>query len=191
MADDDDDFFSEDVTQPLGPYKPDPVIFNAGVAAYDAGDYETAFQTWLPMAQGGDLAAMRNVAHLLRLGLGTDKDADRAAFFYRRAARRGLAGAQANLGLMLLKGDGIDQNKTEAAKWFMAATRRGHMLSAFELGKMLETGDGVGQSYEAAYALYKRAAEAGHEPARQRMALIAPNLDPGAQSELLAGTPCH
>ena len=48
--------------------------FQAGVAAYDAGDYTRAYEIWLPLAKLGDLAAQRNVGHLLRLGRGTARD---------------------------------------------------------------------------------------------------------------------
>ena len=173
----DEDDFDDDIEAPMGLYKPDPVIFQAGVSAYDRGDYETAYQTWLPMARGGDLAAMRNVGHLLRLGLGTEKDLPRALFFYRRAATRGLAGAQANLGLMHLNGEGTAPNPKEAARWFYAAARRGHVLSTYELGRLLEEGKGVEQSLEVAYDLYARAAAEGHQPAIERLRFLDAKLD--------------
>ena len=65
----------------------DQLKFEEGVQAYDAGDQAAAFAIWLPLAKAGDLAAQRNVAHLLRKGLGVEADPTRALFFYERAAR--------------------------------------------------------------------------------------------------------
>ena len=41
--------------------------FDSGVAAYDAGDYAKAYQIWSSL-DDQDLAAMRNVAMMLRRG---------------------------------------------------------------------------------------------------------------------------
>ena len=47
--------------------------FDLGVAAYDAGDFPKAFQIWSAI-DNDDVAAMRNVAMMLRKGQGTPKD---------------------------------------------------------------------------------------------------------------------
>src|SRR5581483_3347120 len=67
------------------PSETESEAFQKGVAAYDKGDFKTAFGIWLPLAQQGDLAAMRNVALLLRRGEGTKKDPKRALWFYEEA----------------------------------------------------------------------------------------------------------
>lgn len=154
------------------PRQADPTRFNEGVAAYDAGNHAAAFTIWLPLAQGGDVAAMRNVAHLLRKGLGTDKDLVRALAFYKRAAEAGLPGAQANLAMMYLAGEGTKRDAKEAARWLYAATRGGHVIAAHELAKLIEAGDGVPKDMAVAKALYARAAGAGYPPAKQRLAAL-------------------
>lgn len=179
-------------------FKPDPVLFAAAVKAYEAGKYEEAFALWMPMAQQGDLAAMRNIGHMLRRGLGTEADPERALYFYRRAASRGLAGAQANLGMMLLEEPGDDEAAREAAKWFYRAAQGGHVRSMYQLGLLLEQGRGVKQSDEAAAKLYLLAARAGFDPAARRLAAIqgrlglplsvAAGLSP---SEAEASSPAH
>ena len=35
--------------------------FDEGLAAYDRGDYATAFEEWLPIAEQGDAAAQANL----------------------------------------------------------------------------------------------------------------------------------
>lgn len=152
--------------------KSDPVAFAKGVEAYDKGDYAQAYEIWLPLAQHQDPAAMRNVGHLLRKGLGVEKDAKRALVFYKRAAGFGLAGAQANLALMYYEGEGTKKDLKEAARWFLAAAKQGHVLSQYQLGLMLEAGEGIPQNPAAAKVFFQAAAKGGFEPAAQRLAAL-------------------
>lgn len=140
-------------------------VFQTGLVAYDAGDFEAAFTAWLPLAQTGNLAAQRNVAHMLRRGLGVEKDLERAAFFYRRAADYGLPGAQANLGLLYLAGDGVPKDEAKAVEWLSQATYSGHTGATFELARLAELGVGMTANQELALKLYARAAAAGHRGA--------------------------
>src|SRR5271154_883865 len=76
-------------------------IFDSGVVAYDAGDYPKAFKIWWDL-RDEDLAAMRNLAMMLRKGQGVVKDPKKAQELYQRAAEAGLPTAQADLADMLL-----------------------------------------------------------------------------------------
>lgn len=152
--------------------KSDPVAFAKGVEAYDKGDYAEAYKIWLPLAQHQDPAAMRNVAHLLRRGLGVEQDFKRAIVFYKRASGFGLVGAQANLALMYYEGQGTKRDPREAARWFLAAAKQGHVLSQYQLGLMLEAGDGIPQNPAAAKIFFQAAAKGGYEPATQRLAAL-------------------
>jgi TPR repeat protein len=151
--------------------------FNEGVAAYDAGDYEKAFDIWLPLAQQDDLAAMRNVALLLRQGKGTEQYPERALYFYERAARGGLVAAQVNVAFMYLDGDGIPQDHKQASFWFHTAAMAGVPVARYNLGVMYERGLGVEEPDMArALAWYTLAARAGHAQALERLTLLVPSL---------------
>ena len=139
--------------------------FAAAVAAYDRGDFETAFNEWLPLARDDDPAAQRNVAHLYRQGLGVAQDFTEAAYWYRRAAYLGLTGAQSNLAAMYLRGQGVAENPEEAAYWFERAAVGGHILAQYNLGLMYSRGVGVRQSKPRAMAWLYLAAKSGHEQA--------------------------
>ena len=77
-----------------------------GVAAYDKGDYPTAYRNGPSSIDDEDLAAMRNVAMMLRAsGTGVAKDPKKAEELYEMAAEAGLPTAQADLADMLLKGE--------------------------------------------------------------------------------------
>ena len=69
---------------------------------------------WQPLADNYDLAALRNIGHLYRLGQGVARDGEKAVRYYTRAAELGFAPAQLNLAVMLHEGDGIPTDKKAA-----------------------------------------------------------------------------
>lgn len=152
-----------------------PEIFEQGVAAYDAGDYSRAYELWLPLAKGRDLAAMRNVAHMLRLGLGVKADPQRALYFYEQAGEAGLGNAQLNAAFMHLGGNGIPRNEEAAADWFEKAARQGSATAQYNLAVMLERGMGRVKDPAQAQAYYNMAASEGHALAIDRVHLLAEN----------------
>jgi hypothetical protein len=156
---------------------PPSVRFQKGVKAYDKGDYATAFKIWLPLAQHEDLAAMRNVALLLRTGKGVDRDPARALWFYEEAGSKGFALAQLNAAFMHLEGDGVPKNLEAAAFWFHAAARAGSPIAQYNLAVMYESGTGVEKDMGKALGWYALAARSGSEPAIKRLALLVPALD--------------
>jgi TPR repeat protein len=141
--------------------------FDSGVRAYDAGDYEAAFQIWLPLARDGDSFAQRNLGHLYRLGRGVPQDFGVAANWYRRASDQGLVRAQANLANMYLRGQGVEQDTERAAAWFHRAAVAGHTISQFNIGLLFDKGLGVQRDPAKAMGWFLAASEGGHEKARE------------------------
>jgi len=139
--------------------------FDAAVEAYKNQQYEAARASWLPLAWQDDLAAMRNIGHLHRNGLGVPQSFDEAFNWYERAAEKGLAGAQANLADMLERGQGREKDLKEALEWFLAAAEQGHVIAQYRLGLMLMRGDGIEKRLDHALQWFTVAAEAGYEPA--------------------------
>ncbi|MGD1934922.1 MAG: SEL1-like repeat protein [Candidatus Phaeomarinobacter sp.] len=167
------------------PSTTNPVLaiqFKQGVAAYDSKRYTRAFELWLPLAQNGDLAAQRNVAHLLRRGLGVDQDLPRARKFYEQSAEFGFVTAQTNLGVMLLEGEGGKTDPDEAAYWFDRAARGGHPIAQFHLARLYETGTGVMPNPGRALGWYALAARSGHQASLDRLADLVMTL-PGPSTE--------
>jgi TPR repeat protein len=149
--------------------------FNAGVAAYDAGDYQTAFKTWWELRYE-DLAAMRNLAMMLRKGQGVPKDPQKAEELYLRAAEAGLPTAQADLADMYLKGELGSPDLTRALPLLQAAAAANHPLAQYQLGQFYETGAPplVPQNLEVARQLYAAAASHGMPEAAARAAFLGP-----------------
>lgn len=161
--------------------------FMAGVEAYDRGDFLAAYDEWLPLARGGDLAAQRNIGHLYRQGQGVPQDAAVAVNWYTRAAEAGLARAQANLANMYLRGEGVQRNERTAAVWFQRAALNGHTISQFNLGLMYQQGLGVAADLTKAMAWFSRAAEDDHEKSAETLAALqARGLYPAPEEDLRA-----
>ena len=161
--------------------------FKAGVEAYDRGDFLAAYEEWLPLARGGDLAAQRNIGHLYRRGQGVPQDAAVAVNWYTRAAEAGLARAQANLANMYLRGEGVLRDERAAAVWFQRAALEGHTISQFNLGLMYQQGLGVAADLTKAMAWFSRAAEDDHEKSAETLAALkARGISPAPEEVLRA-----
>jgi TPR repeat protein len=157
-------------------------VFDAGVAAYDAGDYEKAFKTWWDLRYE-DLAAMRNLGMMLRKGQGTEKDPAKAEEIYQRAAEAGLPTAQADLADMYLKGEIGPPSLTRALPLLEAAAAANHPVAQYQLGELYETGAPplVPQNLDTARQLYAAAAQHGMKEAAARAAFLGPPAAPPVQ----------
>jgi TPR repeat protein len=145
-------------------------VFNTGVAAYDAGHYEEAFKIWWGL-RDEDVAAMRNVAMMLRKGQGTAKDPEKAEEIYQVAAEAGLPTAQADLADMLLKGEAGPPDMARALPLLKAAAAGNHPVAQFQLGELYETGAQpyVEKNTDVARRLYAAAAGHGMKEAQARL----------------------
>lgn len=158
------------------PLPPPSERFKEGVAAYDKGDFKKAFNIWLPLAQQSDLAAMRNVALLLRTGKGVKRDPARALWFYEDAGSKGFVLAQVNAAFMHLEGDGVPKNLEAAAFWFHTAARAGSPIAQYNLAVMYERGSGVKKDIAKALGWYALAARSGSKLAIARLETLVPAL---------------
>lgn len=164
--------------------------FAAGVKAYEAGDYAAAAAAWTPLAEGGDVAAMRNLGHLYRWGQGVTQNVDTAMDWYRRAAEAGFDRAQTNLAAIYLQGDGgVPVNYDEALKWFAAAARQGNPVAQYNLGLMYELGLGVDKSEALALGWYNNAAKAGQPEALERLSQLVLKREPPKAADLQSAGP--
>jgi len=76
-------------------------------------------------AQGGDAAAMHNMALFAFRGEGGPQDSAAAARWFRAAAERGVVDSQYNLGLLYQAGAGVPADPAQAYLWFSVAARGG------------------------------------------------------------------
>lgn len=160
-------------------------VFNSGVAAYDAGDYQKAFKIWWDLRYE-DIAAMRNLGMMLRKGQGVTKDPKQAEELFLRAAEAGLPTAQADLADMLLKGEAGPPDLARALPLLEAAAAANHPVAQFELGELYETGAPplVPKNLEVARQLYAAAAKHGMSEAADRLRAVAASDAAGASAGL-------
>ncbi len=100
------------------------------LAAFDAGDYATAFEEWRALARAGEVEAQVALAGLYIAGQGTRADAAEALRWYRLAAEQGDAVAQLNLGDLLSRGIGAARDPVGAYVWFALAAAQGRRWPA-------------------------------------------------------------
>jgi len=153
--------------------------FDSGIAAYDAGDYPKAYKIWSGI-DDVDLAAMRNVAMMLRQGQGVAKDPQKAEDLYETAAEAGLPTAQADLADMLLKGEAGPPNPKAALPLLEAAAAANHPVAQYQLAQMYETGANglVPRDTVMARQLYTAAASHGMKEAQDRLNQLAAPISP-------------
>jgi len=105
-------------------------ILGGGYQSYLKGDYKAAFEEWLPLAELGDAEAQYNLGVMYDQGASVDRDLDKAASWYRKAAEQGFLDAQTNLGMMYYRGEGVSSDSTEAARWLRLAADKGDTEAA-------------------------------------------------------------
>ncbi len=104
--------------------------FEAGMEAYQSGDYAAALGRLRPLAEHGHAEAQFNLGLMYVNGQGVAQDHTEAMKWYREAAEQELATAQYNLGLMYGLGQGVPQNFVMAHMWWTLAARQGHRGAA-------------------------------------------------------------
>ena len=133
----------------------------AGVDAYNAGDYKRAIDEWMPAAARNDADALFNLGQVYRLGKGVKPDLAVAEDYYKRAAALGHIVAEGNLGALYLDTEGALFDPKKGIEWLQKASYRGNMLSRYMLGVIYFNGQYVPTDYVEAYAWISLAAGQG------------------------------
>jgi TPR repeat protein len=117
--------------------------FEEALDASITGDYPKAVALWQTLADEGDSQAQFELAWLYTTGLGTEKNLERAAFYFNKAAESGHAESQHKLGQLFLYGQGVTQSYSEALRWFTAAAEQGQGEAQLLLGQLYLRGEGT------------------------------------------------
>ena len=100
--------------------------WHEGGAAYQRGDYETAFKEFKPLAEQGNIWAQYYVGQMYIMGQGIPKDYAEAFKWYKKAAQHGYSLAQGVLGWMYLEGDGVPRDHIISYMWLNLAAAQGN-----------------------------------------------------------------
>ena len=162
----------------LGPAMVTGADVNKGLAAYDVGDYETAFAECMPLAQEGNMTAQFCIGRMYANGFGVMMDDAEALRWYGLAAESGHAEAQYSLGVMHANGWGVPMNDEEAARYYRQSAEQGFVQAMSALAYVTYRGIGVEENLAAGYMWYHIAAELGDLSAISNRDDLAGKLTP-------------
>lgn len=110
--------------------------YQAGFQANQQGDYATALEKWVPLAEQGSSAAQLFLGFMYENAQGMPKDEAAAANWYGEAAERDNMVAQVRLAIIYRDGRGVPADRVKALFWAsMAARTENHMQ---KIGKALQ-----------------------------------------------------
>lgn len=133
--------------------------------ALAAGNFQKAFQIWLPRAYEGDTEAQFRVALMFDSGKGVAKNAREAAYWFTHAAELGHVGAQYRIGVAHLSGLGAPKDLARALGWWRLAADSGNADAQYGLGRACLYGIGLPKDRTEAITWLKAAAGQGHAQA--------------------------
>jgi len=111
-------------------------------------------------AEKGDAKAQVDLGVAFCLGqYGLDKDQQKAAEWYHKAAEQNNEHAQINLGFCYSSGMGVAKDDVEAVKWFRKSAEQNNALAQVAMGDCYGSGIGVAQDLAEALKWYRKAAE--------------------------------
>ena len=152
--------------------------FEKGVAAFNSGDYATAFKEFKSLADAGGKTSQYNLGVMYENGQGVRQDYVEAARWYTLAAEQGYGAAQYKLGVMYANGQGVLQDYNEAVKWYTLAAEQGVAKAQLNLGAMYFNGKGVLADVVIAHMWFNITAANGDETGSEYRETLATLMTP-------------
>lgn len=113
-----------------------------GEAAFDRGDFATAFKEFKTWAEKGDWQAQSNLGSLYEQGQGVAADEAESVKWYQKAADQGHAGAQRVMGVRYVKGEmGVEKDIKKGLKLLKKSANNDNVKAQFALGSFYYTGE--------------------------------------------------
>ncbi len=108
-----------------------------GVLAYQEGDYKTAYNYFLPLAEHGNAKAQYRLGKMWEDGLGTYKHYKSAVKWYVLSAEQGNYIAQNSLSYMFYSGKGVIEDPVLAHMWANIARSNSSQIYGNKFGDSL------------------------------------------------------
>ena len=132
--------------------------FREGLRSFQRGENEQAVTIFRDLAARDDRDAQFMMGVMREGGYGVEKNLQKAANWYLRAAEAGLPSAQFNLGIFYQLGQGVRKSAAEAFTWHRRAARQGHASAQNNLASLYFTGEGIEKDSIEAWKWYDIAA---------------------------------
>lgn len=113
--------------------------YEAGVSAYQQGNYLKAKSIFKRLAQQGHVESQVRLGELYDKGKGVARNFEKAVKWYRIAALQRYPKAQYNLGVKYMNGHGVPKNVKLAYAWFAVALDNGFAKAAQPLKFLNQT----------------------------------------------------
>ena len=125
-------------------------------------NYEMALKFWLKAAYTGkcQVGVSHNIAIMYQYGRGTEKNIDKAIYWYEKAVNHGIDVSMYNLGWIYENERGY-QDYRKAAYWYEKAASKDHPTALNNLGLLYKNGNGLSQDYSKAAELFEKAIDKG------------------------------
>lgn len=148
-------------------------VIQDGDAAWNKGDYPTAFAKFNEAALQGDARARWQLGMMYELGLGVKQDPNAAYAWFKMSAEQGNTLGENSLGDAYAGGLGIAQDWASAVHWYELSVAQGNQWAEYSLGDVYYYGNrGVAQDYQRAIALYKLSAQQGDAEAQYSLGFM-------------------
>lgn len=118
-----------------------------------------AFQECQAQCAAGNPGSCTNIGFLYEKGVGSPKDDQRAASFYRKACDGGDPQGCKNYGWMLQHGQGVAQDDVEARRYYERGCREGNASSCVDFGFFAQNGMGGPKDVPASASYYRKACD--------------------------------
>ena len=156
-----------------------------GRLAYEKGDYGTALQIFIPVAEKGDSIAQFHLAKMYRKGKGVSKDYKAAVKWFNLSAAQGNAVAQYHLGVAYSFGLGVVPDYEIALKWYLKSAEQGNAFAQHHLSLLYYFGNGVPEDKKYAYMWAYLASLSGFEMAEQLRQVLTEQMTASQIDEAL------
>jgi len=165
--------------------------YQAGLDAYQAGNYTTAMEQWQAVAAGSPLdenpaiyaEAHYAIAMLYWQGQGVAQDDQQAYDWLLKAADMNHAGAQAKLGYLFTAGSAVTQDFSKAFEYYSKAARQGDIDGQYNLGIFYLFGWGTERDTTMAKQYLAAASAQGDEAAEQALQRLLTEEKEPAETE--------
>jgi len=141
-----------------------------GVAAFEAGNYEKAFEELKPAAEEGNARAQGYIGEIYLGVPSTEKNYAKAKKWLTKSVDNGYSSAANSLGLIYENGLSVGKNTKQAFNFYKIAAKGGDPSGQFNLGRVYKRGIGTERDYSRAALWFERSAEAGVNSAKVALA---------------------
>ena len=159
---------------------------NAGLKAYEAGDYATALQEFLPLAEAGQASAQAAIGQMYLDGHGVPQDPAQAAIWLEKAANGGSARARAQIGAMYATGTGVAADEMKASYWLLKAANQNVRQSQRLMSQRFYHGQGVPRDIVQSFLYAALSARQGDPEGQAMTQILAGRMTPDEQARAQA-----